>query len=73
MKKKVVEVVVWRYPHGTIEAGFTKLDVEKDEVSVRCYFPTSASIRRIGIAVNRAGGEIYAEASPSAVGFRMVR
>lgn len=74
MKKKLVEVAVYRNPTGKTIAYFTRLD-EKDKVSVRCYFPlTHASIRRVGIAANRVGGKIYAaEAWWSAVGFRMVR
>lgn len=75
MKKKLVEVEVaaGRNTNGRAAAYFTRLD-EKGKVSVRCYFPlTHASIQRVGIAANRAGGKIYAAEAWDAVGFRMVR
>ncbi len=73
MKKKVVEVAVFRTPDGFVEAHFTRT-WGYDGVSVRTYAAlTSASIWRISIAANRAGGRIYAEALQSGVGFRMVR
>ena len=78
MKKKVVEVAVFRGPTGVVYAYFTRWGKEKDDISVRCHGPlTPASIFRVGKAItgiaNEIDARVYAEALQSGVGFRMVR
>ena len=73
MKKKVVEVAVFRTLDGLTEAEIVRV-WGKDGISIHTYGAlTPTSIGRLAAASNKAGGRVYAEASLFAVGFRMMR